>query len=289
MIHDDLEKTVLGNPIPAGGGQADGEQVLDILASHPSTATFIATKLCRRFISDTPAQTSGDRSGGQRLSPVQTAISRIPCVRCLRRRRFSRVPIEVYPPERIPGGVGARAGARYRLSARHGQSWFYAQNTRADYRFTGRPRMAIRTIESYWASTGGLLNRWRLSFLSFAGIIPGDPRYRLPANAEWCRYAGDGGRCDYRGGADATAVRRRSRHYLAVAQGLVRSNRKRDTGGYCAGAGIGAGGGGADQFGLFSLALGENGVDNQPNCCPSDASRSRYPGMHFPARRGRRS
>jgi hypothetical protein len=27
--------------------------------------------------------------------------------------------------------------------------------------------------ESYWASTGGLLNRWRLSFLSFAGIIPG--------------------------------------------------------------------------------------------------------------------
>jgi uncharacterized protein (DUF1800 family) len=28
--------------------------VLDILATHPSTATFIATKLARRFVSDTP-------------------------------------------------------------------------------------------------------------------------------------------------------------------------------------------------------------------------------------------
>jgi uncharacterized protein (DUF1800 family) len=32
----------------------DGEQVLDILATHPSTARFIATKLVRRFVSDTP-------------------------------------------------------------------------------------------------------------------------------------------------------------------------------------------------------------------------------------------
>jgi uncharacterized protein (DUF1800 family) len=52
--HDDGEKTVLGQTIPAGGGRADGERVLDILAAHPATATFIATKLCRRFISDQP-------------------------------------------------------------------------------------------------------------------------------------------------------------------------------------------------------------------------------------------
>jgi uncharacterized protein (DUF1800 family) len=30
--------------------------VLDILASHPSTARFIATKLARRFVSDTPPE-----------------------------------------------------------------------------------------------------------------------------------------------------------------------------------------------------------------------------------------
>jgi len=52
--HDNGEKMVLGHRIPAGGGIADGERVLDILASHPSTARFIATKLARRFTSDEP-------------------------------------------------------------------------------------------------------------------------------------------------------------------------------------------------------------------------------------------
>src|SRR5262245_21431108 len=53
-LHDMGEKLVLGHKIKAGGGQSDGEQVLDILASHPSTATFVSTKLVRRFVSDTP-------------------------------------------------------------------------------------------------------------------------------------------------------------------------------------------------------------------------------------------
>jgi uncharacterized protein (DUF1800 family) len=53
-LHDPGEKIVLGHVIKAGGGQSDGEEVLDILARHPSTATFISTKLVRRFVSDTP-------------------------------------------------------------------------------------------------------------------------------------------------------------------------------------------------------------------------------------------
>jgi uncharacterized protein (DUF1800 family) len=53
-LHDDGPKIVLGHRIKAGGGMSDGEQVLDILASHPSTARFISTKLLRRFVSDTP-------------------------------------------------------------------------------------------------------------------------------------------------------------------------------------------------------------------------------------------
>src|SRR4029079_5270941 len=51
-MHDDGEKIVLGHKIKAGGGQHDGEEVLDILASHPSTAHFIATQLVRRFVAD---------------------------------------------------------------------------------------------------------------------------------------------------------------------------------------------------------------------------------------------
>lgn len=52
--HDDGEKTVLGARIPAGGGPADVERVLDVLCVHPATARHIATKLCRRFIADDP-------------------------------------------------------------------------------------------------------------------------------------------------------------------------------------------------------------------------------------------
>jgi len=51
-LHDNGAKHVLGHSIPAGGGERDGEIVLDILASHPATAHFISTKLCRYFLGD---------------------------------------------------------------------------------------------------------------------------------------------------------------------------------------------------------------------------------------------
>jgi len=57
FLHDNGEKTVLGRRIPAGGGMKDGEAVLQLLSEHPSTAAFISTKLCRRFVSDNPPET----------------------------------------------------------------------------------------------------------------------------------------------------------------------------------------------------------------------------------------
>ncbi|HEU4767948.1 MAG TPA: DUF1800 domain-containing protein, partial [Pyrinomonadaceae bacterium] len=59
--HDDGEKTVLGHKISAGGGFKDGLTVLDILARHPSTAKFIATKLVRHFVADNPPKSLVDR------------------------------------------------------------------------------------------------------------------------------------------------------------------------------------------------------------------------------------
>ncbi len=55
FAHDNGAKTVLGQTIPAGGGSADGERVLDILASSPVTAKFLATKLCQRLVGDEPS------------------------------------------------------------------------------------------------------------------------------------------------------------------------------------------------------------------------------------------
>jgi uncharacterized protein (DUF1800 family) len=52
-FHDNGPKLVLGVPL-VGGGVEEGEQVLDLLALHPATATHLAFKLARRFISDEP-------------------------------------------------------------------------------------------------------------------------------------------------------------------------------------------------------------------------------------------
>ena len=61
LMHDAGEKVVLGHRIPSGGGQDDGERVIEILTQHPSTARFVATKLVRRFVSDTPPPALVDR------------------------------------------------------------------------------------------------------------------------------------------------------------------------------------------------------------------------------------
>ncbi len=60
-LHDKGEKTVLGMPIPEGGGKEDGEKVLDILAKHPSTARFISRELAQRFVADDPPSALVDR------------------------------------------------------------------------------------------------------------------------------------------------------------------------------------------------------------------------------------
>jgi len=62
-IHDWGSKTVLGVTIPAGSpavgadGIKEGEQILDMLVHHPSTARFIATKLLRWLLTATPSDT----------------------------------------------------------------------------------------------------------------------------------------------------------------------------------------------------------------------------------------
>jgi uncharacterized protein (DUF1800 family) len=52
--HDDRPKVIMGLQIRAGAQQNGGEQVIEMLATHPATARFIATKLVRRFVADDP-------------------------------------------------------------------------------------------------------------------------------------------------------------------------------------------------------------------------------------------
>jgi uncharacterized protein (DUF1800 family) len=61
-IHDWGAKTVLGVTIPAGApslgaeGVKEGEQMLDLLVNHPSTARFIATKMLKWLLDPNPSE-----------------------------------------------------------------------------------------------------------------------------------------------------------------------------------------------------------------------------------------
>ena len=62
--HDNGAKRVLGADIPPDLGEGDLDRVIDIVATHPSTAQFIATKLCIRFIADEPPAAAVDAVAG---------------------------------------------------------------------------------------------------------------------------------------------------------------------------------------------------------------------------------
>jgi uncharacterized protein (DUF1800 family) len=62
--HDGGVKTILGHRLPAGGGRDEGERVLDLVARHPATARFLATKLARRFVADDPPPAVIERAAG---------------------------------------------------------------------------------------------------------------------------------------------------------------------------------------------------------------------------------
>jgi len=53
--HDNYQKRVLGTEFdPNTPPLADGRKVLDLVATHPGTAVYLCTKLCRRFVADDP-------------------------------------------------------------------------------------------------------------------------------------------------------------------------------------------------------------------------------------------
>jgi len=62
QVHDAGAKVVLGHKLAAGRGIEDGEDVLDIVSRSPSTAHFIAFKLARRFVSDSPSKALVDHA-----------------------------------------------------------------------------------------------------------------------------------------------------------------------------------------------------------------------------------
>ncbi len=168
--HDDGEKTVLGNKIPAGGGFNDGLMVLDILARHPSTAKFIATKLVRHFVADVPPPALVNRvaaaftkSGGDIRETLKAIFFSNEFYSADAYRAKVKRPFEVaISAIRVLGADTNGGPGTHQWIARMGEPLYGYQT----------PNGYSDTAES-WVNTGGLLERMNFGVALAGNRIPG--------------------------------------------------------------------------------------------------------------------
>jgi uncharacterized protein (DUF1800 family) len=155
-IHDRGPKVVLGQVIKAGGGEEDGEQVLDILAAHPSTGRFISTKLARRFVSDTPPPALVDRmaatfsrTDGDLREVMRTLLSAPEFVSPDAYRAKVKTPLEfVVSAVRASGTEVQDATPLVRAMQQLGMPLYMCQ-----------PPTGYKDTADAWVNTGALVNR----------------------------------------------------------------------------------------------------------------------------------
>jgi uncharacterized protein (DUF1800 family) len=168
-MHDDGEKVVLGRRITAGG-KNDGEQVLDILSEHPSTARFIATKLARRFVADVPPPALVDRAAarfrdtrGNIREVVRTIITSPEFLASTAYRAKVKTPFEFVVSAARAAGV-EMSGALPMVQA---------------LRDLGMPLYGCQPPTGYadradaWVNTGALLGRMNFAVSLTAGRLRG--------------------------------------------------------------------------------------------------------------------
>ena len=168
-IHDGRDKVVLGQRIK-GGGQGEGEKVLHLLATHPSTARFISTKLARRFVADEPPAAVVDRAAatftrtGGDIRAVVTAIVTSPEFAAAESRAAKvKTPLEfVASAVRASGARMTDARALARRIGEMGMPLYMQQ-----------PPTGYKDTAEAWVSTSGLLARLNLALDLARGRVSG--------------------------------------------------------------------------------------------------------------------
>ena len=170
QLHDDGDKLVLGHRIKAGGGQHDGEEVLDLLASHPATARFIATKLARRFVSDTPPQPLIDRAAttfrethGDLRAVMAAILTSAEFLSVDAYRAKVKSPFEfLVSAVRATGADVDNAQPLVRAMQQLGMPLYQCQ-----------PPTGYKDTADAWVSTGALVNRMNDALALASGKMPG--------------------------------------------------------------------------------------------------------------------
>ncbi|MEM7114316.1 MAG: DUF1800 domain-containing protein [Chloroflexota bacterium] len=156
--HDMDEKVVLGKRLAADRGIEDGLQVLEMLANHPATARFLSTKLCQRFVSDTPPASLVDKvtavwqqTGGD-IKSVLRALFLSPEFMQSSGQKMKR------PLDFLIGALRATGTEVY--------EWWQLEEmlyTLGQPPYGWHPPNGYPDAAGAWTSTGGLLMRWNIA------------------------------------------------------------------------------------------------------------------------------
>ena len=172
-LHDNGEKVVLGMKIAPGGGKKDGEQVLDLLAKHPSTARFIATKLARRFVSDDPPAALVERAtqtftstGGDIREVVRTIVTSPEFFAPAAQRAKVKTPFEfVASTLRVTGAEASNPVPLVQTLREMGMPLYMCQ-----------PPTGYADRADAWVNTGALLSRMNFAVAladgRMRGVVP---------------------------------------------------------------------------------------------------------------------
>jgi uncharacterized protein (DUF1800 family) len=168
-MHDNGKKLVLGHVI-SHGGERDGEEVLDILANHPSTARFISTKLVRKFVSDDPPKALVDRAaarfhdtGGDIREVVRTIITSPEFFAAAAYRAKVKTPFEfVISTVRATGSDVTNAAPLAQTIRQLGEPLYMCQ-----------PPTGYADRAEAWVNTGTLLNRMNFAVALVGGRMRG--------------------------------------------------------------------------------------------------------------------
>ncbi|HEY2850214.1 MAG TPA: DUF1800 domain-containing protein, partial [Gemmatimonadaceae bacterium] len=169
-VHDAGEKIVLGYKLPAGRGIQDGEDVLDIVSREPATAHFIAFKLARRFVADTPPAGLVDRAAatfmrtdGDIREVVRTIVTSPEFFSHAAYRSKVKSPFEVVVSAlRALGAQPDSTGRTARIIATLGEP-IYGHQAPNGWPETG----------DQWMNSGAILARINFGMAIAAGKIPG--------------------------------------------------------------------------------------------------------------------
>jgi uncharacterized protein (DUF1800 family) len=169
VMHDRGDKVFLGRTIK-GGGIEEGEKAIRILARHPSTARFIATKLVRRFVSDNPpdslvarVEAAFNKTGGDIRETLGVLFYSDEFMALDAYGKKTKSPFE-YAASAIRALDGDTNGSEQlaQMIARMGQPLYQYQAP------TGYPDRADE-----WMSSGTILERINFAIALAANRIPG--------------------------------------------------------------------------------------------------------------------